>query len=164
MKEQEFKFSPLQIKNIKIITYISAAIILLIVGAIYYKISLDEKDLLENGIRQEVVVVHKYKSGKSGKYSTVSYYMKVDRFEEIEQKSRYKAKDTTGMNKSEKEWKKIFSHVFGKKRSQIKRLNQAIKLNYIEPRTYNNVRHGEIVTLVYFKGKEREGRLLREIQ
>ena len=58
----------------------------------------------------------------------------------------------------------ILSKAFKDKgRTKVKRLNTPVKLKYITGKTYYNVHRGEIVTLVYFKNKPEEGRILREL-
>ncbi|MDO5981362.1 hypothetical protein [Flavivirga spongiicola] len=156
------QFSKQKIKRINRITWIVSAIIAISFVVLFNIINTQEDSLLKSGIREQVVVVKKYKTGTR---KNPHYYMDVDWFEVIEKIPYYKRKDTTGLDNAEKMSDDILSTVFkDKERTKIERLGKTIKLSYINGDSYNNTSIGEIVTLVYFKDNLRDGRLLREIE
>lgn len=159
------QFSIEKIKHINKITYIAFAVLAVSFAVLINVINYQEDELLKNGIRDEVVVVQKFKSGKSGKYSANHYYMTVDWFKVVDTIPYYKPKDITGLSNAEKMSNDILSKSFKNKgRILTERINTPVKLKYISGDSYENLHHGEIVTLVYFKEKPEEGRLLRELE
>ena len=159
------QFSKEKIKRINRITWISCAVLAIFFAVLMNIINYQEDNLLTDGIREELVIVSKRKSGNSGKYSNVHYYMTLDRFKVIDTIPYYKEKDTLKLSNAEKMSNDILSKVFkGKGRIRTKRLNKPINLNYINGESYDNLHNGEIVTLVYFKNKPEEGRLLSELE
>ncbi|MEM5566410.1 hypothetical protein WNY78_14915 [Psychroserpens sp. AS72] len=159
------QFSIEKIKRINRITYFSFAVLLIVFAVFNNILNYQEDDLLKNGIREKVMVVQKHQSGSNGKYSNEHYYLTVDWFKVIDTIPYYKSKDTIGMNYAEKMSNEILSKSFKNKvRIKTEPLNTPIKLKYINGTSYENLHHGEIVTLVYFKDKPEEGRLLRELE
>jgi hypothetical protein len=159
------KFTHNQIKNINKITWIACGLCVIFFIILISIINYNENNLLKNGIREEVVIVQKIKSGYNVKFSNIHYYLVVDWFEEEEEIiSSQKPKDTIGLSNLEKMSILILQKTFKKKViRKIKRLNKEVKLNYVSGTTFSRLHVGEIITLVYFKEKPKEARLLREI-
>ncbi|MBC2845417.1 hypothetical protein [Winogradskyella flava] len=159
------QFSKEKIKRINRITWIASAFIAILFAVLISINNHQEDHLLNDGIREDVIVVQKHKSGSNAKYSSEHYYLTVDWFKVLDTIPYYKSKDTTGLSNAEKMSNDILSKSFkGKARIRTERLNTPIKLKYINGMSYEKLYHGEIVTLVYFKGKPEEGRLLRELE
>ncbi|EDP69836.1 hypothetical protein FBALC1_09902 [Flavobacteriales bacterium ALC-1] len=159
------QFSKEKIKRINKMTWIACTVVAIFFTVLISIINYQEVSLLNDGIREDVIVVKKHKSGSNSKYSNVHYYLTVDWFKVIDTIPYYKVKDTTGLNNAEKMSNAILSKSFNDKgKVRTERLNTPIKLKYIDGTSYENLHHGEIVTLVYFKNKPEEGRLLRELE
>jgi len=140
------------------------AFITFVVGLlIFYKIKLDEIKLLENGLKQDFVVVNKYKKGMSGKYSIYSFSIELDRFNKKVKKPLYIKKNPETLNTFDKATNELFVDLFGKQRYGIERHFNSFKVDYITPKTFSTIQINEIVTLVYLKGEMNKGRLLREL-
>lgn len=161
----KLKDNPVNQKKFKRFVYVVSAIVgLAILGLFYYNGSL-ERDLLKHGIREELVVVRKYKSGSKTKYSTYHYSMELDRFKVIRERKMYESKDTSGMSNADKFSEKVLSATLGKKSKKVvEYLNDPIHIKYIDAESYNTLSAGKIVTLVYDKNDPRSGRLLSEIE
>lgn len=149
-----------QIRMLKIATSFAALIIALVFVGIYKIVPKQNEQLLNNGIRQDIVVVDKYKRGTR---KNPSYHMKVAWFTEGEEIPVYESKDTAGMDKSEKFSDNVLAEVFkGKKRTKLGDY-KSFQLKFINDNSYQNLKVGDVATLVYLDGKPADGRLLREI-
>jgi len=156
------KFSQKKIKLINRVTWIAAALTAISFTIIANVINTQEKNLLKDGLREEVVVVKKYNIGTR---KSPQYAMDVDWFEVIKETPLHQPKDTTKLSKAEKLSEEALSVLFkDRSRKQIKRHNKTVRLNYINGNSYNSLSKGDIITLVYYKDNPKDGRLLREIE
>lgn len=125
-------------------------------------VNTQEKNLLKDGIREEVVVVKKYSTGT---IKSPQYAMDVDWFKVVKETPLHKPKDTTGLSKGEQLSEQAMAILFkDKKRKNIERNHTTVRLSYVNGDSYHNLTVGDIVTLVYFKDRPKDGRLLRELQ
>lgn len=159
-KEQQKKFTPEQLKRVKIITWISAILMALTFVFIANMVHLQNKSLLKDGIQQEVIVISKRKGGTR---KQPTFHMKVAWFTEGEKVPYYEPKDTTGMTKDEKFSDEFLSKFFKDKHRTKLGDYQSFDLKFINGDSYNKLKIGDVTTLVYLEGQPEDGRLLREI-
>lgn len=130
------------------------------IAILIYLIGAEKNALLKDGIKQDVIVLDKFRRGT---IKQPTFHMKVAWFDGGEEIPVYKSQDTTGMSKDEKFSETVLSEVFdGVTRTNLGDYN-AFQLKYINGDSYQNLKIGDVATLIYLEGKVEDGRLLREI-
>jgi len=151
------KWDAAKIKRFNRIVVIVAIVPALAIVIIFNIVAKQNNKILDEGLRQTVVIVDKYKTGTRKNFS---YHMEIAWFTDGEKIPVYNSKDTIGMSKDEKFSDDVLSEVFKDvNRTKLGDYN-AFKLKYVSGKTYSKLEIGDKATLVYMEGQPKDGLLI----